>query len=488
MSSAEHLDAPAAGHAVIRGGAVRAVGYAVGLVVSVAAAALLFRYLGVDDAGRYVTVLSLATIVGGLTDAGLTTIGVRELSVREGADAAAYLRSLLGLRIVLSALGAVFAVTFAAIAGYPEVMIVGAALASIGVFFQYLQAAYGIGLVARLRLGWVTAVDVLRQSVNSLLIVGLVLLGASLLPFLAVPIAASLASVALTVVLVRGDVPLLPAYDREGWRAILAEIGPYAVGVAVTVVYFRLAVVLMSLIASERETGYFGASFRIVEVLAVLPALIVSSAFPLLARAARNNHDRLGYALQRMVEVCTILGVSAALAVGIGAPIAIAIVAGSGFDPSIDVLRIQGLALAIVFITQPFTYTLLSLRMHREVLIASLVGLVVVTAATLVLGSTHGAQGAAVATVLSEAGFLAAAAIALSRRHARLRPSWAFTLRVAAAGGLGAAAGFLPGFPALPAVLVAIVVYVGALLALRAVPAEILHAILRREPGPVEDG
>ena len=42
--------------AAARGGLLRAGGYVVGQGMSVAAAALLFRHLGVADAGRYITV------------------------------------------------------------------------------------------------------------------------------------------------------------------------------------------------------------------------------------------------------------------------------------------------------------------------------------------------------------------------------------------------------------------------------------------------
>src|SRR5688572_5733180 len=75
-----------AGPAAIRGAALRVVGYAVALGLSVLSAALLFRHLGVVDGGRYVTVLSLVALVGGLTEGGLTAIGVRELATRPPAE------------------------------------------------------------------------------------------------------------------------------------------------------------------------------------------------------------------------------------------------------------------------------------------------------------------------------------------------------------------------------------------------------------------
>src|SRR5688572_13669358 len=94
------LDTSAAGPAAIRGGVLRLAGYGIGVAVTVVSAALLFRHLGVEDGGRYVTVMSLVLIVSGVLDFGLTAIGVRELSVLPAGEARALMRQLVGLRVV----------------------------------------------------------------------------------------------------------------------------------------------------------------------------------------------------------------------------------------------------------------------------------------------------------------------------------------------------------------------------------------------------
>ena len=63
------LRSPEAGQRVIRGGTIRGLGYGLGVGLTAIASVFLLRYLGVDDFGRYVTVLSLMAIVSGITDA-----------------------------------------------------------------------------------------------------------------------------------------------------------------------------------------------------------------------------------------------------------------------------------------------------------------------------------------------------------------------------------------------------------------------------------
>src|SRR3954453_10985930 len=135
----EILDTPLAGPAAIRGGALRVLSYAGTVLLSGGAAALLFRLLGVFDSGRYVTVLSLMGLFAGIADAGLITVGVRELTVRRGDDRRLFLRDLLGLRIVLTLAAIAAATVFAAVADYPSVMVAGTAIAGVGFLIAGVQ-------------------------------------------------------------------------------------------------------------------------------------------------------------------------------------------------------------------------------------------------------------------------------------------------------------------------------------------------------------
>ena len=112
------LASPAAGGAAIRGGVLRVGGYLVGVLLTVVSAAVLFRYLGPDDAGKYVTVLAIVAIVGSMFDGGLHSLAIRETSVRRGDDRRAVISDLLGMRLVLGVAGIGLAAAFATAAGY----------------------------------------------------------------------------------------------------------------------------------------------------------------------------------------------------------------------------------------------------------------------------------------------------------------------------------------------------------------------------------
>jgi len=468
------LDTAAAGSAAIRGGALRVAGYAAGVLVTVVSAAVLFRYLGVDDAGRYVTVLTLVVMASGLVDLGLTMIAVRELAVRPSSDARRFMRNVVGLRLTLTSVGIALAVGFAAVAGYPSAMVWGTLVAGVGMLMAAAQGTLAADLMVRMRLGWLTAIELLRQTLVALGIVILVVAGASLLPFFATLIPAGIVALGLTVVLVRADVPIRPAFDLREWWAVLGQMIPYAAATALTTVYLRVAVIIVSLQGTESQTGYYGAAFRITEVLLLVPNLIVSTAFPIFARAARDDRERFAYAVQRMYEAGLLLGGWLAAILIAAAPFVIEVVAGPDFGPSAAVLRIQAVALLATFVGSTFLYALLTLHRHAVLLVVTGGAFAVNVALVLLLLPTGGIEMAALATVIAELTLLVGAGFFVRRSVPGLRLASRTAVRMLPALAVAAGLALIPGVPAVLLGIVAALLYPALALLLGAVPEEIV--------------
>jgi O-antigen/teichoic acid export membrane protein len=309
----------------------------------------------------------------------------------------------------------------------------------------------------------------------------LVLAGAGVIPLLAVVIAASAVLLIGTTALVRRDVSLVPAFDLLVWRRLLRETLPFAAAAAVGIVYFREALVLMSFLSTERETGYYSAAFKIVEVLTAVPWILAASGLPILARAARDDSARLGYAVQRLFEVGLILGAWMSASTIVGAKLGIDVVAGAKFHASIGVLGIQALAIVTSFIAAILGYALLSLREYRRLLLANALAVAIVTVLSFVLIPAYGARGAAIAPTVAEACLGLAYGVSLARSHAHLRLS----LRVVPglAIGLGASlavAYALPVSSELVRLVALAAVYFPLLYLLKVIPFEVVGALMRR--------
>jgi O-antigen/teichoic acid export membrane protein len=149
------------------------------------------------------------------------------------------------------------------------------------------------------------------------------------------------------------------------------------------------------------------------------------------------------------------------------------------------VLRILGTGVIATFLATVFAFGLLALRMYRTLIIlnAGMVALAVVLCALLI--PAYGAQGAAISTLSLEVVLAIVYAVALFRAHPELLPASEMAARIAAALSLAFAAALLVPFSSLPAAAIGSAVLAAAVVALRAVPSELLHAL--RRPAEVGD-
>lgn len=470
------LASPEAGRLAIRGGVLRVGGYVGGIALALVSTPLLARHLGVEDFGRYVTVLSLIAIVALISDAGLTVVGLREYAARDAAARTRLVRNLVGLRALIAALGAAAATAFALAAGYSGAMVVGTVLVGVGLVFTVVQQAYTVPLQMDLRFGLVTALDLIRQALTVLAIVALVLAGAGLVEFLAIPVPVAFAVAVATMLAIRRRAVVRPAFDWDEWRYLTREALPVAVASTIGSFFYRIAIIMMSVLATAEQTGFFSASFRVVEAIIMVPGLVVAAAFPIVARAAHDDHERLAYSLQRLFDIGVILGAWTAVCVVLGAGPIMAFVGGSDFDPAEPVLRVQGIALASSYLVAVWASGLWALREQRALAWANVVGVGTAAGLTAALIPRFGALGAAIAMTIAEVLLAAIYAFVLTRNRPNLRPSLTVVPKTLAAAAPALALWLAPLPDVLDVVLATALFYV-VLLALRGVPAELVNAV-----------
>ncbi|HYF24309.1 MAG TPA: oligosaccharide flippase family protein [Baekduia sp.] len=479
-ASPEPLDAARAGEKALRGGALRSGGYAATVLLSLISAPLVIRHLGVEEFGVFVTITALVTVASGVSDLGLTSIGTREWAQRPAGDRRGLLADLLGARLVLTTLALTGAFAFGLAAGYDGERMAGVAVAGAGLVVLAVQQSLTVPLAARLQQGRIAAADVVRQAVQVVCIVGFVLAGAGLVPLLATAIPAALVAALVTAAGAR-DALVAPALHVRRWWAMLRDALPFAAASALSVVYLRATVLLTSLVATEAATGEFSIAFRVLEVLINVPALVVGALFPLLARAAVTDAERLRTALGRTWAGAVAVGGVAAVGVAAGAPLAVLALAGERPDGAVDALRILAAGLGLSFVGAACQYGLLAARHHREILLINAAALTLNVVLTLLLADAHGAVGAAIALTACELLIAVLSSVLLVRRTAMTLPL-AHALRVAGAIAVGAAVAVAAATLGIVAeALLAPAACLAAALALRAVPHELL-ALARRSP------
>lgn len=470
------LTSTEAGGRVIRGSAARAIANGAGILVGLGTAALLLRYLGVAESGHYVTVMSLVAIAGSITDNGPNITASRTLALRERAARPILLANLAAQRMITTPVVIALFVLFAVLAGYPQRMVLGTVLAGAGLYMVSVADGVLLMLTVELRNAWLAFVDFLKQAVTLLGVAALVALGARLAPFFAVQIVVGAVVVAVAGALVGPQPFLRPRLDRIEQRSLLSTALPVATVFVLGQVYFRIVIVLMSLISNAKQTGYFGGSLRAMEALVNIPILVAGVALPVLAAAARDDRARLRYAINGMSEGAIVAGVLVILVTARAAAPVMELIGGAQFRPSGEVLRIQVVALLFIALYQIWTVALVATGRQRDLIFTNVAGLLGVLVFASVLVPLLGAKGGALASVL---GDVLLACLIYSRLHAAIggvKMSARFIARVLMAAALAAGLLAVPGLPDLLAAALAGAFFLGFGQLIGMLPAELRAA------------
>jgi O-antigen/teichoic acid export membrane protein len=470
------LRSSGAGGRVIRGSALRVGANVLGLVLALLTATILLRTLGVEESGRYVTVMSLVGIAVAIVDNGLNVAASKDLTVRERSERRELLGNIVGQRIVVALLAWVCLVGFSLVAGYPEEMVAGTALAGCGVLLVAVGDSMLVSLTVDLRNAGVAAVELLRAFVVLVGVGLLAIAGAKLTSFLAVQVAVGLAVLAIVPVLVgRGGV-VRPRFDRAEQRSLLHTALPIAAALALGQIYFRLVIVMMSLISNGKETGYFGGSLRAMEALIVLPILVAGVALPVMTAAAHDNIKRLRYAIEGLSEGAVIAGILVVLVTIRAADPVMRVIGGAEFEPAGNVLRIQVVALLFIALYQIWTVALVALGQQRQLILTNALGLLAVAVFAAILVPPLGAKGGAIASVCADAVLAGLIYWRLHRSTGKVTVRPGFLVRVSIAAAAGAAALLAP-IGDIPSAILAAIVFLGVGFAVGMVPKELRDMI-----------
>jgi O-antigen/teichoic acid export membrane protein len=381
-----HLRSGDAGTVAAAGGALRLQTRLLAMGIALGSTLVLVRGLSEREFGQLSLIVALVTIVLGVTDLGLSGVGLREW-IRRAPDARhALLADLLGLRLVAVAVGALLAVAFALVVGYDSAVVLGLLAALVGTAFNAVQGALAIPLIAELRQGLVGVAELVFVAVQAAVQVVLVLVGAGVVPIAAALIPGGLAGMLTVLYMIRGRAPW-PRFHLAALTPLLRESAAFAAAGAVSVVYLRVAVLAGPAFLTASQFGAFSIAFRGVEQLAVLPALLTSALFPILTHAALHDRPRLARGYDSLWRSTATLGAVTATAVVGAAPLATLVLTG-GRDPvTVTSFAVLGCALGALFVGSGAMWMLLAERSYRAVLFINLGALVLNVGLTAAAGT-----------------------------------------------------------------------------------------------------
>lgn len=446
------------------------------------------RYLGVDEYGTLITIVVFTTLLTTLTDLGVWTIGAREIARRP--DETPRLMGALftigiGLSLLAAALGLIMGFLIYPSPADDQVREGIAILVLAPLPLAAAAAPAGAYLIA-LQRGYAAAVaSTVASIVMTLLLVATVSLD---LGFTAVVVANAAQSIAFAAVILAYALPRIrfrPRWDPPLVRDLLRWAFPLGVVYALMSLYWRIDVVLLSLVGSHQAVGIYGLAYKVVDTLYVLPAFVTLTLLPEFARLANDTQRR-----DELVEKASAIMQVAALPLVVFmlafAGEIVEIGGGDAFDAATVVLRILAIGVGVGFLRAVFTEALIAANRQSWLMYAMAVLLGVNVALNLALIPELGARGAALAFAASEV--LALVLVLRLFRRIGTVPAPRRLKRIVLAGAAMAVVTLLKLLPladaASPAAVIAVLgslslaVYVSCLYALGAMPREVHSALV----------
>ncbi|HEV3478741.1 MAG TPA: glycosyltransferase [Gaiellaceae bacterium] len=439
------------------------------------------RGLGPDSYGDYVAATSFLFLPIVLSDLGLATTVLRDISARPE-DTEAVMRRSVPLRAGLSAVAVAVMVLLGLVIPFAEQTKLAILIWSVGAWATLMNVAVLPVLQAQLRMHWAVAANVVGRTVALGLTLGALATDAGFAGVVWAQVVGVVVTFLFDVAVVRRMVPLAPILDLPYWRTLVR--GSIVIGLAIGLgqVFFKIDGVILALVRPAAEVGFYGAAYKFLEVSDLLVAAIALSVFPTLTHYAATGSQRLRPLVQRTFDVLLAVATAVALLFLFFAEELVVLSSGREFAAGADALRLLAPYPMLFFVNALMWRVLIAAEHDRVLLKIAASVLTFNVALNVALLPPYGFRAAAVTAVASELVSITASAIVLRRRMGFL-PSvgyaWAIALAALAATVVAL---FLPG-PWPIAAAAALAAYTLVLLVLPGTAREGL-AQMRRELRP----
>ncbi len=369
--------------------------------------ALLFVYiarrLGDEDFGKLSFAYSFAGICIIIADFGLNTILIRNLSRQKGLTKE-YVDNIFVLKIVLSLISISAMGLFLVFTDYSVEMVAITMVFGGVMFFKTLMDFFCAVFNAYERMD----IEAFLKGTNQILlffagtivlVLGFGLLSLAKVFFIVYLISAIIGFYIVYVKIAR----IRPALNLEFWRGILRESLPLALTIMFTVVYFKIDVVMLSLIrGDDGEIGLYSAAMRLIELIGVIPALIVSALFPIISNLYQESKDSFDKVFRTSFKYLLVVALPITVGTLLLSDRIIYTVYSEEYFKSIPALKILAFAIFFIFVNYILMNVLVSVDRQKINAIVAGACVIVNILLNLCLIPYYGYLGAGIATVITE--------------------------------------------------------------------------------------
>ncbi|MEK7580308.1 MAG: flippase [Patescibacteria group bacterium] len=442
---------------------------------------LMTRYLGPAQFGYYVIATAFMQIAGILVDFGFYNL-VLQIPSGDSEKETKIFNNIFTIRFFSAILFYGLAIFIGFLFPYPLIVKLAIAISAIAFWANTMIQIFTAYFQRLAQTRWVAVAEIVNRF---LLVAGLFYIIKNNLGFYALMWLLSLVAlinllILLSVVALRRKEKIKLFFDAPIWKDILSQAWPIGLAIALNLIYFKADTLILAIYRPPEEVGFYGASYRVLEILMTFPLMFIGLVIPFLSKSwLEGNRENFKRYLQKAFDFLVLAAVPLALGAYVLSDRLMIFVAGPEFSVSGRILKIIIFATSIIFVSQLFTHTLFAIRRQKTMLWFYFLIAVVSLAAYFIFIPRYSYWAAAVITLISELSIFIASYLIVVR-VVKIKLNWrVFYLSLIASLFMILIIYLLSGLNLFFLIILGILVYVSGIYFLGAINKKVIYDLLK---------
>ena len=369
-------------------------------ILAIITTAILARYLGPEEYGKYCFILSFAFIFIVIADFGLNDLIIRDIA-RNRSLAPQYLSLIILIKSAFSFISIALFVFSIFIMGYPrEIIDYSVAFSASIIFITFVNSASSM-FKAFERMQYSSLILMVNSSLFLLFIATLIYIKGTLLQIIlsrvmALCIGSMIAFILLIKIVTKPEYTINLSFIKR----IAKSAFPFLAIGLIHSLYFNLDVIMLSKMKGPLYVGWFApAANDLFFSIMIIPAAISTVTYPIFSRQYHESIEKFRESFNFTVKISIIIGVAISAGTFMLAADIIYLFFGTEYDNSVDVLRIIALAICFVFVGNAMGFGLASVGRVKTLMWLNIISLGLNAALNLALIPIYAHIGASVTSV-----------------------------------------------------------------------------------------
>ena len=399
-------------------------------LLSVAIVKILASYFGKSRYGEYATIFEFLAFFGAIADMGIFTIAVREMSKQKDKEQEIF-SEILSLRTFFTTLAMLAAVIVVFLIPKYEGTLIpyGVVLVAVSTWLVILSGTLSSILQVKMKMHFNAFSLVIGKIFATLAIIFIAnflhpfFSAKSFYQIVASSILGALITFLLTLFFASSFAEIKFSFQKERSLALLKEAVPFGLALILNTIYFRLDIILFSLLlphsqngiclekfCGDSEAGSYAVAVRMLEVLIIIPLFFMNSVLPILTRYIQKKSKKIKKLLDHSFNFLFASGLSAAIGGMVLAREIVVLISSKDFLSNFSekifssdlALQILMPAMFFTFLTTFFGFILIAFGKQKQLLWINLSAVLFNLITNLLVIKKWGLLGAGITSVLSE--------------------------------------------------------------------------------------